>query len=114
MEFKVMDGQPRLDGKKFDEGKPQLGLVARSLIWGIAKIMTGGVAKYGRDNWRGGMEWHRPYDALQRHLTAWWDGESKDAESGQSHLFHAACEIMFLIEYEEKNMGKDDRFKVTK
>jgi hypothetical protein len=104
-----MDGQVRLDGKKFDEGKPQLGLVTRTLIWGIGTIMTMGVSKYGRDNWRGGMAWSRPYDALLRHLTAWWDGENKDAESGHSHLWHAAAELMFLIEYEAKKLGQDDR-----
>lgn len=106
-----MNGQPRLDGKKFDAGKPQLGLVTKSLLWGISAIMTLGISKYGRDNWREGLEWHRPYDALLRHLTAWWDGEDVDSESGLSHLWHAAAELMFLIEYQEKGLGKDTRYK---
>jgi len=103
------DGQPRLDGKKFDEGKPKLSFVARSLFVAIAFIMEPGAVKYGRDNWRKGMLWSRPYDALLRHLTAWWEGESCDKESGKSHLWHAACELMFLIEYEMKGLGEDDR-----
>ena len=105
-----MDGQPRLDGKKFDEGKPQLGLISTEFLWGLAKILTMGREKYGANNWRAGMEWHRPYDALQRHLTKWWDGEALDPESGKSHLLHAAAELMFLVEYEAKNIGKDDRY----
>lgn len=104
-----MDGQVRLDGKKFDEGKPKLSFVARTLLIAIASVMAPGAVKYGRDNWKGGMLWSRPYDALLRHLTAWWDGENKDPESGMSHLWHAACELMFLVEYEAKKVGQDDR-----
>lgn len=106
-----MDGQPRLDGKKFDEGKPMLGLVPKSMIWAVGWILTFGAKKYGAHNWRKGLAWSRAYNALLRHLTAWWDGESLDAESGRSHLWHAATELAFLIEYEESKTGEDDRFK---
>ena len=106
-----VDTQPRLDGKKFDEGKPMLGLISKSLIWGVGTILTFGAVKYGEQNWRKGMLWSRPYNALLRHLTAWWDGESNDLESGKSHLWHAATELMFLMEYEEKNLGQDDRYR---
>lgn len=106
-----MDGQPRLDGKKFDEGKPRLGLVSTVFVWAIAEIMTFGAKKYGANNWRKGMDWSRPYDALQRHLTKWWDGEDIDPESGKSHLWHASCELMFLVEYELKGLGRDDRWR---
>lgn len=107
-----MDGQPRLDGKKFDEGKPKFSYVARSTLEAIAYIMEMGAKKYGRDNWKQGMAWSRPYDAALRHLTSWWEGESLDPESGKSHLHHVLCEIMFLVEYEAKNLGQDDRTKM--
>lgn len=106
-----MDGQPKLGGIKHDDNKPQLGLLSKVFLWGIAEIMTMGVKEYGAHNWREGMEWHRPYDALQRHLTAWWDGENLDPKSGKSHLWHAGAELMFLAEYEAKGIGKDDRYK---
>jgi len=106
-----MQGQVMLNGKKNDQGKPMLGLVPRTLIWAVGSILTSGAVKYGKNNWRGGLLWSRPYDALLRHLTAWWDGEDKDAETGKSHLHHAACELAFLIEYEEKSLGSDDRYK---
>jgi hypothetical protein len=109
-----MDGQLRLDGKKFDEGKPQLGLVPKSLLWAVGTILTFGANIYGRDNWRKGLAWSRPYDALLRHLTAWWNGESLDLESGKSHLWHAGCELAFLIEYEETKTGEDDRPNIQK
>jgi hypothetical protein len=107
----LVDKQPRLDGKKFDEGKPMLGLVPKSTIWAIGWILTFGAKKYGEHNWRKGLAWSRAYNALLRHLTAWWDGESTDMESGKSHLWHAATELAFLIEYEESKTGEDDRWK---
>lgn len=106
-----MDGQEKLGGVKHDEGKPMLGLISTAFLWGIATIMTAGAKKYGEHNWRKGMAWSRPFNALMRHLTAWWGGENKDGETGKSHLWHAACELMFLVEYEEKKIGNDDRYK---
>lgn len=105
-----MDGQPTLDGKKNDQGKPQLGLVPGSLILAVGTILTFGAGKYGKHNWRKGLAWSRPYDAMLRHLVAWYDGESFDLETGKSHLWHAACELAFLIEYEQKGVGHDDRY----
>lgn len=110
LEVNKVDGQPRLDGKKFDDGKPQLGLVPKSLIWAVGIILTFGANKYGEHNWRKGLKWSRAYNALLRHLTAWWDGESLDLESGKSHLWHAATELAFLVEYEETKTGEDDRW----
>lgn len=107
----TMQGQVKLDGKKDDSGKPNLDLVPRSLIWAVGDILTSGASKYGKHNWRNGLLWSRPYAALLRHLTAWWDGEDKDSETGRSHLWHAAAEIAFLVEYEEKKLGQDDRYE---
>jgi hypothetical protein len=110
-EVHSMEGQLQLCGKKSDSGKPQLGLVPTSLILAVGRILTMGAKKYGHHNWRNGLAWSRVYDALLRHLVAWWSGEEKDSESGQSHLWHAACELAFLIEYEETKTGEDDRYK---
>ncbi len=108
-----MDGQVKLNGNKNDNGKPELGLVPKSLIWAVGTILTFGAKIYGTHNWRKGLLWSRPYNALFRHLTAWWNGESLDLESGKSHLWHAATELAFLIEYEETKTGQDDRFKIV-
>jgi hypothetical protein len=106
-----MQGQVQLNGQKNDQGKPMLDLVPRSLIWAVGDILTSGAEKYGKHNWRSGLLWSRPYAALLRHLTSWYDGEDTDTESGRSHLWHAAAELSFLIEYEAKQLGKDDRYK---
>ena len=44
-----------------------------------------------------------------RHMWAWWRGETADPETGASHLHHAACCLAFLIAYEERKAGTDDR-----
>jgi hypothetical protein len=49
--------------------------------------------------------------ALMRHMTAWWEGESADPETGYSHLWHAGCCILFLITYELRGNGHNDRPK---
>jgi Domain of unknown function (DUF5664) len=65
--------------------------------------------KTGDRNWENGMSWGRVYAALQRHLVAWHSGQTIDEESGMPHLWHAGCCIAFLITYEKRQIGEDDR-----
>mgnify|MGYP001558282212 CR=1 FL=1 len=65
----------------------------------------------GDRNWEAGFDWSRPYDALQRHLTAWWEGEDLDPESGLSHLAHCGCCLLFLLAFQLRRTGRDDRSK---
>lgn len=67
----------------------------------------------GNRNWEKGMDWSRPFSALHRHLEAWWNGENHDPETGYSHLWHAGCCILFLIAYERRGIGKDDRPEIN-
>jgi hypothetical protein len=55
------------------------------------------------------MKWGRVYGALMRHLWTWWRGDNLDKETGKSHLWHAVCCLAFLITYEERGIGEDDR-----
>ena len=95
---------------KFDAGKPPLGLISRYALEEEAKVMAFGAQKYGRDNWRAGMDFSRLADAALRHVYAFVDGEDKDKETGLSHLAHARCCLAFLLEFEGKSIGTDDRF----
>lgn len=75
---------------------------------GIAEILASGAAKYGDRNWEAGMHWSRIYAAVLRHL--WdWRVDPLDPETGKSHLWHALCGIIFLITYEQRGIGHDDR-----
>lgn len=99
------------EGKKFDDDKTRYDLLPPEFLEGTAQILTFGASKYGERNWEIGMAWGRPFGALMRHMWAWWRGEGKDRETGKSHLWHAACCIAFLIAYEERGIGTDDRPK---
>lgn len=99
------------EGKKFDSEKIRMDLLPTEFIEATSTILTFGADKYGDRNWELGMDWNRPFGALMRHMWAWWRGEDKDPESGKSHLWHAACNLAFLITYETRGVGKDNRPK---
>ena len=85
---------------KADAGKPRPSLVPVSLISAVTAIREYGCKKYhDPENWRQ-VEPQRYRDALYRHMLAYFDGEKFDEESGLPHLWHAACNIAFLIEME--------------
>lgn len=92
-------------------GKTRLDLIPFGAVRQIADVLAFGAEKYEAHNWCNGMEWSRVYAALLRHVTAWWEGEDLDAETGLSHLAHAGCCLMFLLEYERNGWGTDDRFR---
>lgn len=97
------------EGRKDDGGKPRYDLLPPELLDGVARVLTFGAGKYGERNWEKGMAWGRPFAALMRHMWAWWRGQGRDPETGMSHLWHAACCLAFLIAYEERREGTDDR-----
>lgn len=99
------------EGRKDDGGKPRYDLLPPELLEATARVLTFGADKYGDRNWEKGMGWGRCFAALMRHMWAWWRGHNWDPETGMSHLWHAACCLAFLIAYEERCIGTDDRPK---
>ena len=97
------------EGKKFDQEKIRTDLLPVDSIMQIAEIFTLGAKKYGDRNWENGMNWSRVYGALLRHMFSWWLNTGIDKETGKSHLAHAGCCIMFLLAYEKRKIGTDDR-----
>lgn len=104
------------EGMKFDGGKVPWNLAPWDAFRAIVIILGFGANKYGDYDWAKGMDWSRPFAALMRHMTAWWEKENDgiDEETGHSHLWHAGACICFLIAYEIRGIGKDDRPKTTK
>ena len=102
-------------GTKYDAGKARWSLLPFDGLSGIVQVLMFGASKYGERNWEKGIEYDRVFDALQRHLTDWWQkndkgkGPGKDADTGYSDLWHAGCCILFLITYEARGIGKDTR-----
>jgi len=76
----------------------------------IAPTETGyTITQTGERNWERGMAWSRPFSALMRHVWAWWRGQETDPETGYSHLAHAGCCVLFLLAYQLRRVGSDDR-----
>lgn len=68
----------------------------------IIKVLMLGAKKYGPENWRQVDDAQRRYyNAAIRHLVSWKLGEKIDPESGESHLAHAACCLLFLLEIDK-------------
>lgn len=111
------------EGVKYDTGKSRIELIAPELPFALGEVLAVGAQKYEERNWEKGMKWSRCFGACMRHLWAWWAGKGLttksflfgelDDETGFSHLWHAACCIMFLIAYEERKIGEDDRWTWT-
>ena len=97
------------EGVKFDSNKPKLSLVSLESVAGEAAAMTYGANKYGKNNYKGGMDWSRLLDAALRHISQYNSGEDLDKESGLNHIYHAKANLGMLIYYIENKLGKDDR-----
>lgn len=98
-----------MKANKHDQGKTRYELVPAYPLEEVAKVLTKGAVKYGDRNWEKGFKWSRAFGAAFRHMYAWWRGEDKDPETGYSHLAHAICEIMFLLEFTRTKDWFDDR-----
>lgn len=98
---------------KFDTGKARYDLLPAEFLEATAVILAYGANKYADRNWEKGMNWGRVFGAMMRHMWAWWGGQKLDPETGYSHLWHASCNLAFLISYEARGVGKDDRVNGT-
>lgn len=97
------------EGRKDDADKVRMELLPPEFLTATATVLTFGAKKYNDRNWENGMKWSRVFGALMRHMWDWWRGTKYDAETGYSHLWHAACCLAFLIAYEQRETGEDDR-----
>lgn len=95
---------------KYDGEKPKMSLVPNLALEEVAKVMTYGAKKYAAYNWMNGFDWTRLTDAAMRHINAFNRGEDVDAESGLSHLAHAACCVMMLFDITQLYPEKDNRW----
>lgn len=109
-----------MSGIKHDNGKLPMHLIPPEALFALASILDFGAKKYEERNWEAGMNWSRVFGASMRHLWCWWGGKgptctnfvfgSLDEETSYSHLWHALACVVFLVTYEERGVGEDDRF----
>lgn len=78
----------------------------------VARQAGYGAEKYGEgDNYRKGYAWSLSYDAAQRHLMKFWDGEDIDPETGTYHLAAASWHCLALLSHLIREAGTDDRYR---
>ena len=97
--------------KKFiknDSGKDEFEYIPFDLLSDVNTVLRYGAKKYKFENWKKeGFQYSRAYNALLRHIFAFWRGEDVDPESGMSHIDHAMCNLLFL-KYHIKNKTNTD------
>lgn len=95
-------------GQKFQKAE-QLSCLDPQALLELGRVAGMGADKYERYNYLKGFDWHLAYDALQRHVHAFWSGEDIDPESECSHMAHAAWHALCLVSFAQRNLGTDDR-----
>ena len=97
-------------GLRADAGKLRYDLLPVGPLAEEARVYTLGAAKYGDNNWRGGIAYENCVAALMRHVEQWRAGESRDAD-GQHHMasvkFWANAIIQFEMDEQEGRPGSE-------
>jgi len=96
---------------KYDGDKLPMHLLSTEALSQVAAVLQFGAEKYDAHNWRKGFIWSRTISAALRHMLAFNAGEDRDPESNLSHVAHAMCCLMFLLEFEKTHPELDDRYK---
>jgi hypothetical protein len=77
--------------------------------------LLNGMLKYGRSNFRAiGIRASIYYDALRRHIDAWFEGEEVDADDGVPHLAAALACLAIIVDAQAAGKFTDDRAYAAK
>ena len=87
----------------------RLDLIPIGPLHELARVYAFGASKYSDHNYMLGYDYHLSFAAMLRHVTAWWDGEDFDPETGYSHLAHGAWHCFTLMLFAQQGLGTDDR-----
>lgn len=102
-------------GRKFDMGKPEFSLIPQWAQESVARVLTSGARKYEVNNWKyvpNGA--YRYKNAALRHINSYMKGEKKDPESGENHLAHAICCLLFMLDADESGVSlADEKGNIT-
>ena len=96
--------------QQFGVAKPSVFGTPPISLFQLGAVMALGMKKYGLFNWRKTrVSASTYYDAAQRHLMTWRDGEDKDPESGSHPLAHVMACCAIIIDAEAHGVFDDDR-----
>lgn len=72
--------------------------------------MLEGAVKYGRSNYRAmGIRASIYYDAVRRHIDAWFEGQDNTADHNIHHLGNALACLAIIVDAQAKGILIDDR-----
>ncbi len=108
MSEEVRETDPLTGGQKGSK-LARFSLIPTDWLWALAEHYGRGSLKYSDRNWEKGYKWSLSYDALNRHLNAWWGRDEIDEETGSSHLLAVAWHAASLWWWREHGKGTDDR-----
>ncbi len=85
-------------------------VVPRNVLACLNIAMFEGARKYGRHNYRAiGVRASVYFDAMNRHMDSWWEGEDIDPDSGLSHIDKAMACLVILKDSMMQENWTDDR-----
>jgi hypothetical protein len=89
-------------GVKYDGKKLRYSLLPLDSLQEVVKVLEFGAKKYAPDNWKYVDDAEARYwDAAMRHIVAYKLEDKADSETGLSHLAHAICCLLFLINFDK-------------
>ena len=88
-------------GLKYDGEKPELGLLSRYMIEEVGKVLTFGGQKYGKHNWRLGIQVQRNINAALRHIFAANEKEAKKVKEVMEDCVQLEVPSKVDIEFNE-------------
>lgn len=90
--------------------KPSFHAIPPAAMIEAGAAMADGKNKYGLMNYRDkAVSMSVYYDAMLRHLFAWWDGENRAQDSGVHHLGHVMACCAIMLDTEAHGSQIDDR-----
>jgi hypothetical protein len=103
-------------GKRYNKGKTRMELTPPEWEWALADVSTQGSKKYAERNWEEGMDWSIMIGCAKRHVNKFmagerYDGLEFDLEKGTTgchHLAMAAWNILALMSYDVRGIGKNN------
>lgn len=94
---------------RFNNGKLKWSYIHWPSMEEMVKVLMYGANKYAPHNWMKGLPMTEISESLLRHLFAFMQGEDIDPESGESHIGHMMCNLMFMNYVYKFKTEFDDR-----
>jgi hypothetical protein len=92
------------------QAKPSISDTPLGPLFEISRVLSHGAVKYGRFNWRDtSIRASVYFNAIFRHLSAWFDGQDIDPDSGEHHLAHVGANVFVCLDAIARGKFIDDR-----